>query len=136
MATGISAVVDGYKTFMETKSDPRTADWFLMSSPMPLLIILISYLYFVNKAGPRYMKDRKPYDLRNLMLAYNALQIVFSVYLVYEKLDWLLNLLGTLGCAFTRVQEWPRLAIDNKMAAGCAGSIPSVKHSMIRRTTL
>nr|CAD7267403.1 unnamed protein product [Timema shepardi] len=91
MATGISAVVDGYKKFMETKSDPRTADWFLMSSPMPLLIILISYLYFVNKAGPRYMKDRKPHDLRHVMLAYNALQIVFSVYLVYEGLmsGWL-----------------------------------------------
>jgi hypothetical protein len=30
------------------------------------------------------MKDRKPFDLKYVLIVYNALQVVFSVWLVYE----------------------------------------------------
>lgn len=91
MATGLATFMDGYNTFMETKSDPRTKDWMLMSGPVPLLTILITYLYFCTSAGPRWMKDRKPFDLKYVLMVYNMLQVVFSVWLVYEGLQagWL-----------------------------------------------
>lgn len=64
--------------------DPRTANWLLMSSPAPLLTILASYIYFCVSAGPRYMKDRKPYKLKEVLLIYNVIQVALSVFLVYE----------------------------------------------------
>ncbi|XP_067008093.2 very long chain fatty acid elongase AAEL008004 [Anabrus simplex] len=91
MATGVQAIVDGYKDFMATKSDPRTSEWFLMSGPAPLVTILVSYLYFSTTAGPRYMKDRKPYQLKHVLMVYNLFQVVFSIWLVGEGLQagWL-----------------------------------------------
>jgi len=56
----------------------------LMSGPVPLLTILITYQYFCISAGPRWMKDRKPFDLKYVLIVYNAVQVVFSIYLVNE----------------------------------------------------
>lgn len=53
----------------------------------PLLTILVSYLYFCLYAGPRFMKDRKPLQLRKTLIVYNAIQVVVSIYLVYEGLE-------------------------------------------------
>lgn len=64
-------------------SDLRTADWFLSGKLGHLLVILVTYVYFCTKAGPRYMKDRKPYDLKTLIQLYNIIQIFASTYLVY-----------------------------------------------------
>lgn len=33
---------------MEIKGDPRVADWPLMSSPLPTLTIVFSYIYIVK----------------------------------------------------------------------------------------
>ncbi|KAF5281629.1 hypothetical protein FQR65_LT02949 [Abscondita terminalis] len=65
-------------------TDPRTEDWLLVGSPGPLITILVTYLYFCISAGPRYMKDRKPYELKNTILVYNVVQVLMSVFLVYE----------------------------------------------------
>lgn len=53
----------------------------------PLVTILVSYLYFCLYAGPRFMKDRKPFQLRNTLIVYNAIQVLVSIYLVYEGLE-------------------------------------------------
>lgn len=72
-------------------SDPRTANWFLVKSFTPLFTILVSYVYFCKYAGPRYMRDRKPFQLKNVIIFYNAFQVIGSAYLVYEGLNsgWL-----------------------------------------------
>lgn len=71
--------------------DPRTNEWFLVSSPGPVLMIIVTYIYFCVSAGPRYMKDKKPYDLKNILIIYNFIQVLLSCYLVYEGLmaGWL-----------------------------------------------
>ncbi|CAH0554796.1 unnamed protein product [Brassicogethes aeneus] len=76
-------LVKGYKSFMETKSHPATKDWFLMGDPVPLLIMIVSYIYFCKVAGPKYMKDKKPYDLKVAMFVYNVGQVLCSVYIVW-----------------------------------------------------
>lgn len=55
------------------------------------MIILVSYIYFSVSAGPRYMKDKKPYELRNVLIVYNFIQVMLSMYLLYEGLmsGWL-----------------------------------------------
>lgn len=50
------------------------------------MTILASYLYFCLYAGPKYMKNRKPFELKNTLLVYNAIQVVLSVILWVEGL--------------------------------------------------
>ncbi|CAB3220396.1 unnamed protein product [Arctia plantaginis] len=50
----------------------------LIRTPYPVAFILISYLWFVLKIGPNYMKNRPPFNLRNLLVAYNAFQVVIT----------------------------------------------------------
>lgn len=73
--------------FFVVNQDPRTKDWFLSGSILPLFTILVTYLYFCLYAGPRFMKDRKPFELRNTLIVYNAANVLLSVYLVYEALE-------------------------------------------------
>lgn len=68
-------------------ADPRTKRWFLSDTPGPLFIILGTYLYFCLYAGPRFMKDRKPFQLKSVLIWYNAIQVILSVILVWEGLE-------------------------------------------------
>ncbi|XP_043278406.1 elongation of very long chain fatty acids protein AAEL008004-like [Venturia canescens] len=77
-------IVDWYNDVMQNKIDPRTSDWFMVTGPGPLLMIVMSYIYFSTSAGPRYMRDKKPYTLRNTLIFYNFTQVVLSIILVYE----------------------------------------------------
>lgn len=38
----------GWRDLMDNKSDPRTADWPLMSSPFPTIAICMTYVYIVK----------------------------------------------------------------------------------------
>ncbi|XP_030038162.2 elongation of very long chain fatty acids protein 7 [Manduca sexta] len=55
--------------------------WFLMGSPIPIIVILTAYLAFVLKLGPDFMKKRKAYKLTNILLVYNLAEIIFAAYL-------------------------------------------------------
>ncbi|KAL3269884.1 hypothetical protein HHI36_008941 [Cryptolaemus montrouzieri] len=80
-----------YKYIIEDLADPRVKDWFLMDNPTGMLAILGSYLYFVLSFGPKYMRDRKPYQFTYIMVLYNFLQVVLSIYIMIDHLDssWL-----------------------------------------------
>lgn len=86
--TGIASFWD--HIFVEL-ADPRTNDWPLVKSPVPGLTIIGLYLYFVNSWGPRYMKDRKPYQFKNTLIIYNFIQVIISFYLFFEGMNgaWL-----------------------------------------------
>lgn len=73
-----------YSSYVSIFPDPRTENWWMMSGPGPLLTLLVTYLYFCISVGPRYMRDRKPYDLKNTIIVYNVSQILMSIFLVYE----------------------------------------------------
>lgn len=65
-------------------TDPRTKPWLLSGTPGPLFTILGTYLYFCLYAGPKYMKDRKPFELKKTLIIYNVVQVILSVVLVIE----------------------------------------------------
>ncbi len=65
-------------------SDPRVKDWFLMSGPLPTMMICLSYVLIVKIIGPKFMENRKPFVLRKTLIIYNFFQVLFSTWLFYE----------------------------------------------------
>lgn len=65
-------------------ADARTNDWPLLRNPLPLILIVCGYWYFSTKLGPKIMENRKPFKLREVLLVYNLLQVLFSAFLIYE----------------------------------------------------
>jgi hypothetical protein len=55
-----------------------------MDSPFPTMVIVAVYLYLVVVLGPRLMANRKPYQLNAVLVAYNAVQVIFSVIMLWE----------------------------------------------------
>ncbi|CAG9815583.1 unnamed protein product [Phaedon cochleariae] len=71
--------------------DSRTSNWLFMSSPFYTLGICLTYVYVVKVLGPKFMENRKPFQLKNTLIVYNFLQVVFSIWLFSEigKGGWL-----------------------------------------------
>lgn len=80
----VRMALDQYTEILTTVSDPRVSDWPLMDSPIPTFLIVVMYLYSVTLLGPRIMANRKPFQLRNVLVAYNAFQVIFSLGMLYE----------------------------------------------------
>lgn len=55
-----------------------------MDNPLPTFALVITYLAWVLVIGPIYMRDRKPMQLRNTLILYNAGQVLLSGYMFYE----------------------------------------------------
>lgn len=64
-------------------SDPRTVDLILMNPPWVPFAMVGAYLYFVLSLGPKLMANRKPFDLRRMLLVYNLLQVAVNIYVAY-----------------------------------------------------
>ncbi|XP_069158677.1 very long chain fatty acid elongase 7-like isoform X1 [Procambarus clarkii] len=65
--------------------DPRQHSWLLMTSPLPTIAACLLYVATVTWWGPRYMTSRNPLpNLRKVMMAYNAFQVVFSARIFWE----------------------------------------------------
>ncbi|EDX16093.1 GD13285 [Drosophila simulans] len=82
MAAVNATQVDYWNFLFTDLADPRTNNWFLIKSPLPLLGILAFYLFFVLSWGPKFMKDRKPFKLERTLLVYNFFQVALSVWMV------------------------------------------------------
>lgn len=55
-----------------------------MNNPLPTLGMIATYLAWVLIIGPIYMRDRKPMDIKNIIISYNAFQVLLSSYMFYE----------------------------------------------------
>lgn len=64
--------------------DPRTDGFLLVGSPVPVLVILASYYYFVTDFGPKFMEKRPPFDLKRVIIVYNLVQILANLYIVLQ----------------------------------------------------
>ena len=59
-------------------------DWFLMSSLWPTVGLCGLYYYIIRVWGPRFMKDREPYNIQTLITAYNLFQTIFSLWIFWK----------------------------------------------------
>lgn len=62
--------------------DEVVDSWLFMSTPWSVLSILSMYLMFVLKLGPNMMENRKPFNIKHVMLVYNAIQTLYNAWLV------------------------------------------------------
>jgi elongation of very long chain fatty acids protein 4 len=63
---------------------------FLMGTPVQLITIIACYLLLIYKLGPNFMKGRKTFELKKILVGYNILQIFFNLgifILVSEQLN-------------------------------------------------
>nr|CAB3242266.1 elongation of very long chain fatty acids protein 7-like [Phallusia mammillata] len=68
------------------QADPRVSEYPFMDRPGLNLIGTLTYLFVVTYAGPRYMKNREPFNLRKFVAVYNLVMVIFSTYIFYEFL--------------------------------------------------
>lgn len=60
-------------------ADPRTTDWPLVQNPLMVTGIILAWLYFVLSFGPKWMRNRPAFKLKNLLIVYNSIQIVANI---------------------------------------------------------
>lgn len=83
----ISKSVNEFMQFNEylwSIRDQRVDNWPMMNSAWPTVSLCIGYIYISVVLGPALMKDRQPFDLKRIIMAYNLFQVVFSAYVFYE----------------------------------------------------
>ncbi|XP_055318719.1 elongation of very long chain fatty acids protein AAEL008004-like [Sitodiplosis mosellana] len=80
MAYVLGQLYNVYRTYLVEYSDPRTDDLPLINSPLIIFAICASYLYIVLSFGPRFMKDRAPFQIKSILIVYNAFQIVANIF--------------------------------------------------------
>ncbi|XP_047344669.1 elongation of very long chain fatty acids protein AAEL008004-like isoform X2 [Vespa velutina] len=86
MTNIVADLIHGYRDLMDNKSDPRVNDWVMMSSPFPTMAICLFYAYFSKVIGPKLMENKKPFNLRRILIVYNLVQTLFSTWIFYEYL--------------------------------------------------
>ncbi|XP_028398582.1 elongation of very long chain fatty acids protein 4-like [Dendronephthya gigantea] len=63
--------------------DQRTSKWFLMSTPWTVLSLLFFYILLVI-VGQRIMRKRDSFDIKNILIIYNSLLVILSLYMLRE----------------------------------------------------
>ncbi|XP_014610682.1 PREDICTED: elongation of very long chain fatty acids protein AAEL008004 [Polistes canadensis] len=83
-----------------------------MGSPGPIFFIISIYLIFVIKIGPKIMENRPAFELKNLLIIYNAILVVFNLWLasLATKID-LSALIHSNGCKL----QYHRLSKDGSL---------------------
>lgn len=74
------------ESFWDRHGDPRVQSWFLMRSPVPVVVMSLGYVIFAKCIGPRIMQNRKAFDLKKTMVVYNMLHVAYNAWLLAEIL--------------------------------------------------
>ncbi|KAH7953338.1 hypothetical protein HPB49_007222 [Dermacentor silvarum] len=81
MDSSTSSIMSALANELILDRDPRTANWVLAGNREFLISLFMVYVYVVKVGGPRYMKDRKPYDgIKPIVNIYNACMVVLNAY--------------------------------------------------------
>ncbi|KAI5643766.1 GNS1/SUR4 family domain-containing protein [Phthorimaea operculella] len=81
-----TTIINKYWMLAERVSDPRVQGWFLFDTPLPTLAMVVVYLSFVMVIGPIWMANKKPFQIKTVLVLYNAFQVALSSYMFYEHL--------------------------------------------------
>ncbi|KAH7643089.1 fatty acid elongase 1-like protein [Dermatophagoides farinae] len=81
--------VDHSVNYWDRYCDPRTVDfWLISNGPWKLATFTGAYLAIVF-IGQRWMRTRKPYELRTPMFIYNIILVTINGYFLFESLLWI-----------------------------------------------
>ncbi|XP_008431705.1 ELOVL fatty acid elongase 8a [Poecilia reticulata] len=71
-----------YQGILEN-GDKRTGNWLLVYSPVPITCIFLCYLITIW-AGPKLMANRRPVNLKPVLVVYNFAMVCLSAYMFHE----------------------------------------------------
>ncbi|XP_019638500.1 PREDICTED: elongation of very long chain fatty acids protein 2-like [Branchiostoma belcheri] len=84
--------------------DPRTKDWFMLSSPWPNVYLTVLYFLLVW-LGPKVMRNRQAFSLREVMILYNIIITALSCWMFKEILLSALNVGYDWTCALMKPED-------------------------------
>ncbi|XP_019870255.1 elongation of very long chain fatty acids protein AAEL008004 [Aethina tumida] len=67
-----------YNYLFQELADPRAESLPLLKTPFPTILILILYQKFSYDWGPKFMANRKPYNIKNVILWFNIIQVIIN----------------------------------------------------------
>ncbi|KAK9738409.1 GNS1/SUR4 family [Popillia japonica] len=79
MALAIKALLNFHDYALDNWRDARVDDWPLMSSCWSVVAIVAVYLYIVFNLGPKFMENRKPFELKWVLIGYNIFQVLYCL---------------------------------------------------------
>ena len=103
---------DAKDVILQLFLDHRMRDYLLMQSPIEMTLILLGYIFFALYAGPRYMANRKPFNLKTAMIVYNFTMVSFNAYIVYEVSGWIIYLQRNMNILYLDMFAWIINCID------------------------
>nr|ATI22182.1 elongase 7 [Brachionus koreanus]QBO55915.1 elongation of very long chain fatty acid 9e [Brachionus koreanus] len=77
--------------------DPRVKGWLFMDSFVPTAILSLLYLVLIYGIK-KFMKNRKPYEMKNFLLFYNFCQVIGTFYMFTEFLTVAISKKYSLTC--------------------------------------
>ncbi|XP_045446289.1 elongation of very long chain fatty acids protein 7-like [Melitaea cinxia] len=102
--------MDRYLDSLKVGKSAMVDSWFMMSSPMPLLCVVMFYLLFI-RIGPRLMKNRPPLRINKLLSYYNASQVILATTICMKvfKLNLFRDGILYAGCRYPSNTQNPML---------------------------
>ncbi|XP_050342667.1 elongation of very long chain fatty acids protein 7-like [Nymphalis io] len=102
--------MDRYLDSLKVGKSAMVDSWFMMSSPMPILSVVVLYLLFI-RIGPRVMKNRSPLRMNKLISYYNASQVVLATMICVKvfKLNLFRDGILYAGCRYPSNSQNPML---------------------------
>ena len=65
--------------FWDEIGDKRMKPFLLARyGPLPIMIVMFSYLAFCTIIGPRLMRHREPFNLRKIIMVYNIIMVILN----------------------------------------------------------
>uniref|UniRef100_A0A131YS62 Elongation of very long chain fatty acids protein n=1 Tax=Rhipicephalus appendiculatus TaxID=34631 RepID=A0A131YS62_RHIAP len=81
---GVTASLTEAWRYLMSKRDPRTKDMLFIGDLRFIVTVVGLYLYIVYHAGPRFMRNRQPYNLKGAIMAYNFAMVVLNIFFMFK----------------------------------------------------
>ncbi|CAG9814019.1 unnamed protein product [Phaedon cochleariae] len=85
MSVVLKNLYHGYFWIFDELSDVRTSN-LLFSSPFSIIAVMVIYVHAVKIWGPKLMENRQPYNIKNIIMTYDILQILLNTYISVQAL--------------------------------------------------
>lgn len=70
-----------------------------MATPIPVTMFFLAYIAIVL-IGPRFMANRKPFNIKTLLFPYNVALVILSVYMFTEVRKYIYHFKSSIGQLF------------------------------------
>ncbi|XP_057669675.1 elongation of very long chain fatty acids protein 7-like [Diorhabda carinulata] len=85
MAVALKRLYNFFQTTFEDHRDPNNEDLFCCTFTF-LCTFIPAYFAIVKYIGPALMKNRQPFNLKNVLIFYNSIQIILNLYIFYQTI--------------------------------------------------